>query len=619
MFKTTASYNLAGNLTNQSDDSTIAAAARSTGASYAQLGQIYSAATWGTVPGSDGYMYYACQSYSQDALGNTLFSGSYMSYSTPCYSVDTTATYSYSSTSGRLLRTRGVITVAPYAVQMNTYDAAGNLQFTYSDSLPTTRGYFPAQDRYTYYSADEHIAASDARWAGAWNYGGTNTFDSLQTVFEEYRYDALGRRVVVRSRKYCALATGLGTACKLGSIRRTVWDGNQELHEITMPGDNGDAASEMENDTLAITRAFAQQDSTAGAFDARSLFGRVLYVFGSSTDQPEAIIRSNAVTSIASGGFATPYTFRPRTIIPLYDMSGSFVTGLFAETGTMKDTTTDGYGLRALVTPSAGAQTVFGGAIDTLSNAFGTLLTGKRDDAGTLYRRYRSYDPVIGRFTQEDPISLAGGLNSYAYAGGDPVNYNDPSGLDATCMQCGGGDSMSPFPGFVAPEFCYMMQDEDAEKESGDPAEAASSDCPSGGQSGPAGPAPGGTQTISAPSMSACISSGIRAGISLIQDLSFGAAVGAAVVGAASAGVPAATTAGLAAAAGFMTSGIAKAGHRVEHIVNEFVKDYAKDEVLGGDPESAWSKALNTVLTIPGSSFTDVPRAVNACAGALRQ
>jgi uncharacterized protein RhaS with RHS repeats len=43
--------------------------------------------------------------------------------------------------------------------------------------------------------------------------------------------------------------------------------------------------------------------------------------------------------------------------------------------------------------------------------------------------RNRYYDPNTGRFTQEDPIGLAGGLNLYGFAGGDPVNFSDPFGL----------------------------------------------------------------------------------------------------------------------------------------------------------------------------------------------
>lgn len=39
---------------------------------------------------------------------------------------------------------------------------------------------------------------------------------------------------------------------------------------------------------------------------------------------------------------------------------------------------------------------------------------------------------TTGLFTQEDPIGLAGGLNLYGYAGGDPVNFSDPFGL----MEC---------------------------------------------------------------------------------------------------------------------------------------------------------------------------------------
>jgi hypothetical protein len=43
--------------------------------------------------------------------------------------------------------------------------------------------------------------------------------------------------------------------------------------------------------------------------------------------------------------------------------------------------------------------------------------------------RNRYYDPATGQFTQQDPIGLAGGLNAYGFAAGDPVSYSDPYGL----------------------------------------------------------------------------------------------------------------------------------------------------------------------------------------------
>ena len=50
-------------------------------------------------------------------------------------------------------------------------------------------------------------------------------------------------------------------------------------------------------------------------------------------------------------------------------------------------------------------------------------------DTGLLYYRARFYDPQLGRFISEDPIGLAGGINTFAYVGNNPQNGRDPSGL----------------------------------------------------------------------------------------------------------------------------------------------------------------------------------------------
>jgi RHS repeat-associated protein len=48
------------------------------------------------------------------------------------------------------------------------------------------------------------------------------------------------------------------------------------------------------------------------------------------------------------------------------------------------------------------------------------------------YNYYRSYQATQGRYTQNDPIGLAGGWNRFGYVEGNPLMYADPYGLDKT-------------------------------------------------------------------------------------------------------------------------------------------------------------------------------------------
>jgi RHS repeat-associated protein len=51
-------------------------------------------------------------------------------------------------------------------------------------------------------------------------------------------------------------------------------------------------------------------------------------------------------------------------------------------------------------------------------------------ETGLHSNGHRDYDPRLGRYVESDPIGLAGGINTYVYAGNNPVNAIDPLGLE---------------------------------------------------------------------------------------------------------------------------------------------------------------------------------------------
>ncbi len=99
---------------------------------------------------------------------------------------------------------------------------------------------------------------------------------------------------------------------------------------------------------------------------------------------------------------------------------------------------TDALGSTIALTDTTGNSNVqysyapFGSVSITGTTANSYTYTGRETDGlGINYYRARYYDPATGRFLSEDPMGFAGsGPNLYAYAGDDPMDFNDPFGLD---------------------------------------------------------------------------------------------------------------------------------------------------------------------------------------------
>ena len=105
----------------------------------------------------------------------------------------------------------------------------------------------------------------------------------------------------------------------------------------------------------------------------------------------------------------------------LSDVLGSVSESVNASTGAVTAT--------QLYTPYGSVRYSSG----TLPTSYG--YTHQRSDAtsGLDYYGARYYDPLAGEFTSADTM-LAGGLNRYAYVGGNPETVTDPSGHCPWCI-----------------------------------------------------------------------------------------------------------------------------------------------------------------------------------------
>ncbi|HEX6807368.1 MAG TPA: RHS repeat-associated core domain-containing protein [Gemmatimonadaceae bacterium] len=334
-------------------------------------------------------------------------------------------TYAYNATSGR--QRSSIAEGLGVQTDSVVYDAAGSIiremertSYPLQPVCGPQTSILVARTTANYYSADQHLAVSDVRSDGT----PQCVYSQALGTFEETRYDALGRRVLVRSRRDSSGVTA-GTD---GTITRFVWDGNQVSWEIHYPGGDGVQGDSLEVDTAwyaqvcqcgcGVHECGNNPDSLPKGYSP--LYGRVWYLHVEGMDQPVLVQR------FMFGQDTVP--FPTLDLYPMYSWKGvPDDGGLFAN----GSATFPYHTSTASVLWPARNSTAYRRFVAPIEapSWFGSLASLSTTDAGTQYMRNRYYDPVAGRFTQEDPLGLAGGLNTYGFGRGDPINYSDPFGL----------------------------------------------------------------------------------------------------------------------------------------------------------------------------------------------
>jgi RHS repeat-associated protein len=242
--------------------------------------------------------------------------------------------------------------------------------------------------------ASKHYYGADDKLMAVQRYMVLSNGSVRNGTWEEYWYDALGRRVLTRaardSSKYDASISGPLCAypSQCGSFKERVWwDGNQALVEERTP------------------EGYTNDVSNSGV---------VGNIHGLTLDEPLAVMSDQTrIINYTWRGLGESSVF---TNGQAGDNSlGNPATEIDWPAATQAET---------YFTPGPGS-----GSSGNPKRWMGTFVANGQGTTGMLYRRNRYFNPNGGQFTQADPVGIAGGMNAFGFAQGDPINLRDPFGL----------------------------------------------------------------------------------------------------------------------------------------------------------------------------------------------
>ncbi|WP_414450021.1 RHS repeat-associated core domain-containing protein [Burkholderia sp. 22PA0099] len=277
-------------------------------------------------------------------------------------------------------------------------------------------------------------------------------YSNASGVIDEinYLYDSVGRRSSINeSMPSNALMPSSFSATKgPNSVLASINGGTVEYDANGNIASNG-AASYGWNERNRLSSVAVSGNNVAQyQYD---IFGRRVakFVNGSQTrfmyDGLQVVQENNAITGISSvlAGVKLDEYFQRSSSAGvrsfMQDALGSVV-GLLDESGATQ--TKYNY--------SAFGDVAYNGSVSDNPYQF---IGRENDGDGLLYVRARYLLIGLGRFASQDPYGFVDGANLYAYALDDPINFNDPMGLDAGAGDGGEAGLGGPTPsaGMCAP------------------------------------------------------------------------------------------------------------------------------------------------------------------------
>jgi RHS repeat-associated protein len=253
----------------------------------------------------------------------------------------------------------------------------------------------------------------DSRTTGITYNFGVNTLGNLT-----YAYDALGHRTQVGgSFARTNIPQPVSLANYDAANQLINWNGTPFFYDA-----NGNMLSDGSNsfvwdgrNQLAALNSVSLQYDGSGR-RTRNLAGTSFLYDGINAVQELSgtTVTANLLTGGTDdfftrsdvGGTVTPLTDAIGSTIALVDSTGSIITSYSYD--------------------PFGNTMAFGAASGNPSQ----FTARENEGNGLYYFRARYYSPALGRFISEDPSGFSAGVNVYAYAADDPIDFTDPLGLD---------------------------------------------------------------------------------------------------------------------------------------------------------------------------------------------